>query len=49
MIMLIKLFLNWLVSAPERERDAYFADSADLADLEFRIRNWDEHPHAFRG
>ena len=49
MIMLIKLFLSWLVSAPEREREAHFADAADLADLECRMRSWDRHPHAFRG
>lgn len=47
--MPVRLFLNWLLSAAERERDAYFAGSADLADLEFRNRTWDEHPHAFRG
>lgn len=34
---------DWIREVPERRRNAYFAEAADLADLQRRIDRWDRH------
>ncbi len=44
MIALLKKWIYWLFHPEEREREAFFSRAVDMADLERRIRAWEQHP-----
>jgi hypothetical protein len=40
-------FLNWIDTAEQRELERYLAQSASPADLERRMREWDNRQQGF--
>jgi hypothetical protein len=41
---MLKKCLEWLLRERDQQREAYFSQATDAADLERRIRRWERYP-----